>query len=216
MKTASKEKRGRPMDESVRATRADEILDAAAVVFARHGYQDTEMQYIADALQVAKGTLYRYFASKEELFLKAVMRGMQRLREEVQASGVGVDDPLELLTKAIYAYLAFFRNHPQYTELLIQERAQFKDRKQQTYFVHREKNIGRWRDMYLGLIAEGRLRNMPVERILDVLNDLVYGTMFTNYFTERHKPLESQAHDLVDIIFHGILSDSERRRHPAG
>jgi hypothetical protein len=34
--------------------------------------------------------------------------------------------------------------------------------------------------------------------------------MFTNYFAGRHKPLEAQARDLVDILFYGILSDRER------
>src|SRR5437763_305962 len=114
MKTAARTRPGRPKDESLWAARTDEILDTAAAIFAKHGYQHTEMQLIADALQIAKGTIYRYFTSKEDLFLKAVMRGMQRLRDDVQASGAGVADPLGRLARAIRAYLAFFRRHPQY------------------------------------------------------------------------------------------------------
>jgi hypothetical protein len=34
--------------------------------------------------------------------------------------------------------------------------------------------------------------------------------MFTNYFTGRHKPLEDQAEDLVDVLFFGLLSERER------
>jgi AcrR family transcriptional regulator len=210
MKAAHGSRPGRPKDDSLWASRTDEILDSAATIFAQHGYQDTEMQFIADALEVGKGTIYRYFPSKEELFLKAVSRGMDRLRHAVKSAYDPIEDSLERLTVAIHAYLTFFRNHPQYVELLIQERAQFRDRKKQTYFEHREKNIGEWRQMYADLIAGGRLRDVPVPRILDAVSDLVYGTMFTNYFTGRHKPLEAQAQDLVDILFYGILSDRER------
>ncbi len=210
MKTARKTRPGRPKDESLWASRTDEILDTAAGIFAQQGYQDTEMQFIADALGIAKGTIYRYFPSKEELFLKAVNRGMDRLRQAVQAAYQPIAEPLERMTVAIHAYLTFFRNHPQYVELLIQERAQFRDRKKQTYFEHREKNIGEWRDMYADLIAAGRFRDMPVARVLDAVSDLVYGTMFTNYFTGRHKPLEAQAKEVVDVLFYGILSDRER------
>jgi AcrR family transcriptional regulator len=210
MKTARHPRPGRPKDESLWASRTDEILDTAATIFAQHGFQDTEMQFIADALQVGKGTIYRYFPSKEELFLKAVSRGMDRLRQAVMAAYQPIEDPLKRMTAAIHAYLTFFRNHPQYVELLIQERAQFRDRKKQTYFEHREKNVGEWRQMYADLIAEGRFRNVPVARILDTVSDLVYGTMFTNYFTGRHKPLEAQAEDLVDVLFFGLLSDRER------
>ncbi len=203
-------KPGRPKDESLWLNRTDEILDTAATIFAQFGYQGTEMQFIADALQVGKGTIYRYFPSKKELFLSAVTRGMQRLRKAVADSIVGVDDPLDRISKAIYAYLAFFRNHPQFTELLIQERAQFRDQEQQTYFVHREKTRGQWRELYEGLIAAGRIRPRPVPEILDAISDLVYGTMFTNHFTGRHKPLEEQASEVVDILFFGLLSDTER------
>ncbi|MCE9546075.1 MAG: TetR/AcrR family transcriptional regulator [Planctomycetia bacterium] len=204
--------RSRPRGKTCWADRTDEILDTAAVVFAREGYQHTEMQQIADTLKVAKGTLYIYFPSKEDLFLKAVARGMQRLSASVQASGEQAADPLDLLSRAIHAYLLFFRSHPEYTELLIQERAHFRDSRKPTYFVHAESMADHWKALYADMIATGRVRDMPVERILSVVSDLVYGTMLSTYFSGRHKPLEEQAQDLVDIFFRGILSDAERER----
>jgi hypothetical protein len=116
------------------------------------------------------------------------------------------------MTKALEAYLAFFDEHPQFVELLIQERALFKDRKKPTYFEHRERNIGRWQALLSQLIEEGRLRRMPAEKIMDVVNDLVYGTMFTNYFTGRRRSFQEQAQDILDVVFYGILSDQERQR----
>ena len=56
------------------------------------------------------------------------------------------------------------------------------------------------------------VRDVPVERITDVLCYLVYGTMFTNYFTGGRRPLDAQVEDLLDISFNGILTESERRR----
>ena len=72
--------------------------------------------------------------------------------------------------------------------------------------------IERWRDRYRTLIAQGRVRDMPVTRITDVMSDLVYGTMFTNYFTGPRKPPEAQARDILDVVFNGILSETERQR----
>ena len=102
--------------------------------------------------------------------------------------------------------------HPEFVELLMQERAQFKDRKKPTYFEHREVSVRHWRDMHRTLIAEGRFRNIPVEQITDVIGDLLYGAMFTNYFVGPRKSVDEQTYDILDIVFHGILSDSERRR----
>ena len=44
----------------------------------------------------------------------------------------------------------------------MQERAGFKDRERPTYFEHRENNVERWRQVYRRLIAEGRVRPIPV------------------------------------------------------
>jgi hypothetical protein len=50
---------------------------------------------------------------------------------------------------------------------------------------------------------------------MNVLGDLVYGTMFTNHFSGRHRPLADQAEDILDVVFHGILTPAERRRRRA-
>ncbi|MBV9124075.1 MAG: TetR/AcrR family transcriptional regulator [Planctomycetes bacterium] len=214
MRSAAKRKLGRPTDPGLRQRRQEEILDAAAGIFAQHGFPKTDLQLVADALQLAKGTLYRYFPSKEALFLAVVDRGMRRLHAAVEADCAGVEDPLERIAQAIRTYLAFYKDHPEFAELLIQERAEFKNRKKPTYFVHRDASLGPWRELFHRLIAEGRVRNLPVERILNVMSDLVYGTMFTNYFTGRDQDPEEQAREVLEVVFHGILSDRERSRRP--
>jgi AcrR family transcriptional regulator len=214
MRSTSLKRPRRPTTESLPATRREEILDAAALLFAKHGYAETDTQLLADKLGVGKGTLYRYFRSKEALFLAAVDRVMCDLCRRIDASISTIADPLDQIAEAIRAYLAYCANHPECVELLMQERAQFKDRKKPTYFEHREANVERWHALYRGLIAEGRIRDMPVARITDVMSDLVYGTMFTNYFTGARKPPAAQARDILDVVFHGILTDAERRRRP--
>jgi AcrR family transcriptional regulator len=205
-------KSGRPQDPARRERRREEILEAAACLFAERGYSETDTQVLADRLQVGKGTLYRYFRTKRELFLAAVDRVMWRLRAVVDDSTAGVEDPLDQIAAAVRAYLEFFANHPEFVELLIQERAQFKDRQKPTYFQHREASVGRWRELYRDLIAAGRVRDVPPERITDVLGHLVYGTMFTNYFAGQPKPSEAQTQDILDVVFHGLLTRKERRR----
>lgn len=208
---AIKSRRERRVDEDLWDRRSDEILDVAATLFAERGFAGADTQELADRVGVGKGTLYRYFPSKRDLFLAAADRAMRRLREYLD--GVATrDDPLDQIAAAIEAFLGFFDEHPEFAELLIQERALFRDRKQPTYIEHREKNLGRWQQLYQSLMEAGRVRPMPVHRITSVISDLVYGTMFTNHVAGRQKALREQADDIVDIVFCGILSETERRR----
>ena len=76
----------------------------------------------------------------------------------------------------------------------MQERALFKDRKRPTFIEHRLMNLERWRDMYRDLIADGRVRDIPPEGITDVVGNLLYGTIFMNYFSgQRPRPKPSLA-----------------------
>ena len=67
----------------------EEILETATVLFAEQGFSDAVTQALAAKLQVGKGTIYRHFASKRELFLAAADRVMQKLQERVEANIVG-------------------------------------------------------------------------------------------------------------------------------
>jgi AcrR family transcriptional regulator len=64
----------------------DEILETAATLFARHGFKETSVQRIADAVGYSKTGLLHRFPSKETL-QQAVI---ERARAEIRAVGAGV------------------------------------------------------------------------------------------------------------------------------
>jgi AcrR family transcriptional regulator len=204
-------KLGRPPNQALQARRRTEILDAALRLFAEHGYAAADTQTLSDALGVGKGTIYRYFSSKRDLFLATVNRAMDRLDEQIDEAMSLAVDPLDRFLTALVAYLRFFDENPAVVELLIQERALFKGAQRPTYFQRKEAKAGRRNQMLQELIDADRLRQVPVERIGEVLGNVIYGTMFTNYFAGRRKSFEMQVEDILDIVFHGILSPSERR-----
>jgi AcrR family transcriptional regulator len=52
--------------------RPNELLEAALTIFAERGYASTRLEDIAAAVGVTKGTIYHYFATKEDLLLRAI------------------------------------------------------------------------------------------------------------------------------------------------
>lgn len=49
----------------------DELLDSAAALFARHGFQQTSLKALADAVGLSKAGLLHHFPSKDALFAAA-------------------------------------------------------------------------------------------------------------------------------------------------
>lgn len=196
---------GRPPDARRQEQRRSEILEAATKVFARVGFAATDVQEIASVAGVGKGTVYRYFPSKEELFLATVDLGMRKLTTTVDSAAAKVAEPLARIAAAIEAYLGYFDQHPEMIELFIQERAHFRNCQKATYFVHRDANIGAWRELLVGLVRDGLVRNLPVDSLLEVISDLLYGSLFTKHISGRKASLASQYEPIMQVIMNGIL-----------
>lgn len=134
---------------------------------------------------------------------------MRLLNRRTSEAAAATEDALGKIIRATHAYLQFFHDHPECVELFMQERAQFRDRRRSTYFVHRDANIGPWRRLLGKLISDGVIRRMPVDRITDVFNATLYGSIFTNYFDGRRRSPTVQAWEILDIVLRGILEKNE-------
>jgi AcrR family transcriptional regulator len=97
---------------------ANKILAAAAQLFATHRFHEARMEDIAALAEVGKGTLYRYFKDKEELYLallEQAAEGMAACVEGVRDSGAG---PREQLVRLVADILDYFDRHPHLFDLI--------------------------------------------------------------------------------------------------
>lgn len=210
--SSSARKPGRPKDPDLESRRRAEILDAAEKAFAGTGFADTDVQVIADQLGLGKGTVYRYFPTKKELFLAAVDRGLADLTTAMEAVVTDAAiDPVAMIRRAFRAYLRFFAARPELTELFFQERVAFQGRETPRYFASMSTHQCRDEELVTHLIAAGRLRPVAVEHLLTVLGDLLFGTVLSNHLSGRTADPVAQADAIVDVLFHGILTDRERK-----
>ncbi|MBS7531268.1 TetR/AcrR family transcriptional regulator [Hazenella sp. IB182353] len=65
-------------------TKELKIIHAAIQSFATHGYHATSIQDIADACGIAKGTIYKYFPSKEALFESVFIYHSESIVKQIQ------------------------------------------------------------------------------------------------------------------------------------
>ncbi|AZG45583.1 HTH-type transcriptional repressor KstR [Gordonia insulae] len=103
--------------EAVRAVRASsrrrQLLDAAVAVMGRTGFHQMSMQALADEADVSVGLFYKYFGSKEDILLAAIIDILEAFRDQLQpAMDQAGDDPVMRL-------IAGFR---QYTTIVDQNR----------------------------------------------------------------------------------------------
>ena len=81
------------------------ILRAATRVFARNGYFNSKVADIARAAEVADGTVYLYFKSKEEILHSIFDRSMEAAIADGQRRLEGISDPREKLRRIAQMHL---------------------------------------------------------------------------------------------------------------
>ena len=98
----------RERKERERLARRETILAAAAQVFAKHGVDGATVEMVARQAEVAVGTIYLYFFSRDDLFVSLMAERIGKLRErylEIHARGLKPIDELRATGNAYFNYL---------------------------------------------------------------------------------------------------------------
>lgn len=104
---------GKTKKEVLSEFRCSEILEAARRVFAKKGYSEATVDEIAEAAEVAKGTVYLYFRSKRAVYLAALREGIEGLYEETtKRVGVakGIEEKLRVFLETRIRYFDAHRD----------------------------------------------------------------------------------------------------------
>ena len=99
--------------------RRQEILAAAIKVFGKKGFAATCVGDVADAAKIAKGTVYLYFDSKEEIYAAAVQMAVAQLRERAAERIRTVSGVRERLALSITVRLEFWQDKQSLYRLLL-------------------------------------------------------------------------------------------------
>lgn len=86
----------------------EKIIQSAMVNFAKNGFERTKMDDIAEGAGLAKGTLYLYFKSKEDLFYAICEKNLERLRNQLSVLFNGNEN-------IILAAKRFYEEYPKAT-----------------------------------------------------------------------------------------------------
>ena len=99
--------------------RHQQILDAAYEVFNQVGFFAATMDQIAERAELAKGTIYIYFKSKEELYFSLLLNGQDILISmltDMKKRPVPPDQVLEETAKTLFR---FYREHTSYFRIFM-------------------------------------------------------------------------------------------------
>jgi AcrR family transcriptional regulator len=203
--------RGRKKSEETRAA----ILRCASEVFAERPYHEVLTEDLCARLGIGKGTLYRYFDSKEDLYFASIVHGL----EEMHAAVADVIERSEPLEKAIEALtgtiIGYFWERRDFFVLFHRHEPKLDPGERAGWNRRREEYV----DMVSGAVSRelNRLGRNHVDPRLAV--EMLFGMIRSvcMYRSEDDR-VEDLASLVADVFLRGVLGELERphRQSPAG
>lgn len=168
------------------------ILDAAAVIMARHGFAGTKLADIAAEAKLKIATLYYYYESREDLVQAVLVTGSEHVRQHTQEALDALPPgrtPIERLCAAVESHLRFVLEISHYTEATIRNASQVPPHVRDAMRAEQAQYGRLWQGL-VDAAAEGTAYRTPGQR--RALRMLILGGLnwTVEWWTAKQAPLE--------------------------
>lgn len=187
------------------------IVNAAYNLIIKQGYAATSMREIADRADMAAGSIYNHFASKEDVFEAVIMERHPIVQIIPILGSVPGHTVEEFVHNAAHALIEQLGRHPEFVNLMLTEIVEFRGAHMPLVFEKMLPTMYGIADRFSHL--EGNLRPIPPLVMLRTFA----GAFLFYYVTEAllgpRMPPEMRVNSLdhfVEIILHGILMEEKK------
>lgn len=164
--------------------RKEQILTAAKPIFAKNGYRCTKVEQIADALNIGKGTIYRYFPDKKTLFLSVFKQGCEQIQKRFAANVHPITDPPIKVAAAIRNFFEFFDKNRDFVEIMMQVRSEFRQEHREIFMAVYSNYIVMIQNNLRNGIKMGIFRDLDVEKTAEAMSSTLHGVLQNFYMRE--------------------------------
>ena len=195
--------------EVIKEFRTAGLLEAARKVFAQKGFHDATVEEIAAAAGVAKGPVYLYYRSKQEVYWAALEHGITELHDQLQTR-LAAEESLENRIRAFIAIkIRYFEMNRDFFRIYFSELG--------SGFSHPAQMPSRFQEMYLqqarlleAVLQRGvrskAIRKTRTDTAAVAISDLIRGIIVQRLLGWSKKDVESDINFVFDLVWRGIAA----------
>ena len=100
--------------EREKQKRRQDIIDAACEVLSEKGLASATVDAVSERVELAKGTIYLYFKTKEELFMSVFIKGLDNLLDKYREAADLDLPPAEMMDRMALAFYKYYKEDINY------------------------------------------------------------------------------------------------------
>jgi len=183
-----------------------QIIDVAIDMFSRKGFQQTTVQEIAEAAGVGKGTIYRFFESKEDLVSSLVEFAIDDVARAIREAIRDLTDPVEKLRTIITTEVDYYDQHRNLAKFLVREVLGYRS----TFEEHVKRIWSKRGTIVEEVVREGvasqAFKPIDPETAAASLEGMILATVIYWFMISDSFPKERIREDIFTMVFDGVLT----------
>ena len=201
-------------DRSVSEGKRKAILGAALTVFSRKGYAEASVDDVAEQAGIAKGTLYLYFRSKEELYLAALVSDLRAMSSEGRKAMERMHGLREKLRAFLRVRLEYTKSRQDFLRIYL---AEYGSTFLKTSVSRAVRNIMRENMRYMAKLfeaatLEGEIGPVPAGAAAGALFDLSRGLIERRLLGWKEFQTADEVEFGIEVLLSGIQNYSKSSR----
>ena len=183
--------------------RRHSILAAARQIFRLKGYAGATVAEIAQAAELATGTLYLYFTGKDALYIELLTEGYELLEQRLRAQAARNGDPRSVAGGLIDVFFDFAREYPEYFDIIffVLQRESVRPYKD-NFPAEQIERLDRWRSACLEAAAGvfERVDSIPPQgrhSLVEAIWSMLAGVVFYFRNADSFDLMAAQAKELL-------------------
>jgi AcrR family transcriptional regulator len=199
--------------EIVTAFRTREILAAARTLLDQRGLEAMTMEEIAAAAGVAKGTLYLYFQSKDDLIQALITLVGENILQDVEASLVAPGTPAEKLMRMVTVLLEYLNRERLLFPIYARELLRGERESQEGFRCRYQELEEEFVALVTRLFAEGIAAGQFIPANPRLLTFLIRGLVRATGYYQRAEGQADAAQEALPVILTLLSSGLIREKH---
>jgi len=194
-----------PQKQISPSSKRERIIEAGLKLFANESYQAVTMDRVAEAAGVAKGTLYLYFQSKEDLYLGILTDGMESSARNYQTSVDPQADVKVRLRRAITLSIEFYDQRRDLLRLMMTEEPRMPEARNRLREEWRDRTVRFLNSLLEEGIQSGVFRAVDARLATFAILGAIRSVML---FYGVQRPVDQIGDELGEMVIRGLGPDS--------
>lgn len=200
---------GKTRKDVIKEFRTAELLEAARRLFAEKGFHATTVEDIAAAAGVAKGTVYLYYKSKQDVYWAALERGITDLQDQIKTRLEAEETPENKVRAFIAIKIRYFELNRDFFRIYFSELGSGLSHPAQLPSQFEQMYLQQARILEAALqqgIEDKTIREIRTDTAAVAISDLIRGIIVQRLLGWSTKDVESDIRFVFELVWRGVAA----------